>query len=357
VTRRVRTRTASSTTAPAGGRRRTAEGQRLEGRIPSHGGLPRVQVAEIQRSRLLAGALGAIEEHGYAQMTVAQITRRSRVSRRTFYEMFENREACLLALLDDALASIEAELAAADLGGLTWRERIRGGLWVILCFCDREPALARVLVDQSLHGGQQRVIERREEISTRLAATLDEGRLESSRAGECSPLTAEGLVGAAVGIAAARLLRGSEREPLAGLLGELMSVIVLPYLGSATARRERMRSALGTPPASGKHSGNGRLALERDPLEGVRMRMTYRTAQVLATIASRPGISNRMVAAEAGIHDQGQISKLLARLERLGLTENTGDGHVKGESNAWRLTKLGWQVAQRLRLNAHRDAA
>ena len=130
-----------------------SERQRLEGRIPSRGGLPPIQVAEIQRNRLLAGALDAIEEHGYAQMTVAQITRRSRVSRRTFYETFENREACLLALLDDALASIEAELAAANLGGLAWRERVRGGLWAILMLLrPRRPALARVLVDQSLHG-------------------------------------------------------------------------------------------------------------------------------------------------------------------------------------------------------------
>ena len=85
--------------------------------------------------------------------------------------------------------------------------------------------------------------------------------------------------------------------------------------------------------------------------------MTYRTARVLATIASHPGISNRMVAAEAGINDQGQISKLLTRLKRLGLTENTGDGRSKGESNAWRLTELGAQVAMRLSSDAHRDAA
>jgi AcrR family transcriptional regulator len=328
------------------------EGQRLEGRIPSRGGLPQVQVAEIQRSRLLAGALDAIEEHGYAQMTVAQITRRSRVSRRTFYELFEDREACLLALLDDALASIAEDLAAADLGGLAWRERVRGGLWAILRFCDREPALARVLVDQSLHGGP-RAIERRDEINARLAAILDEGRLESARAAQCSPLTAEGLVGAAVGIAGSRLLRGGRREPLAGLLGELMSVIVLPYLGTAAARRERVRPAPGIPVASGGHAGSGRRTTERDPLAGVRMRMTYRTARVLTTIASQPGISNRTVAEEAGIHDQGQISKLLTRLQRLGLTENTGDGHSKGESNAWRLTQLGSQVAQSLSPNAH----
>jgi DNA-binding MarR family transcriptional regulator len=190
-----------------------------------------------------------------------------------------------------------------------------------------------------------------------LAAILDEGRLESARAEQCSPLTAEGLVGAAVGIAGPRLLRGSKREPLAGLLGELMSVIVLPYLGATVARRERTRPAPGVPAAGGERGGSGRLALERDPLEGVRMRMTYRTARVLATIASQPGVSNRLVAEQAGIHDQGQISKLLARLERLGLTENTGDGHSKGESNAWRLTKLGWQVAQRLSPKTHQDTA
>jgi DNA-binding IclR family transcriptional regulator len=78
------------------------------------------------------------------------------------------------------------------------------------------------------------------------------------------------------------------------------------------------------------------------------MRMTYRTARVLAVIAERPGVSNRAVAEHAGMHDQGQISKLLARLERLGLAENAGDGQAKGESNAWSLTRLGWQVAQRL---------
>jgi DNA-binding MarR family transcriptional regulator len=78
------------------------------------------------------------------------------------------------------------------------------------------------------------------------------------------------------------------------------------------------------------------------------MRLTYRTTLVLEAIAHRPGVSNRMVADLAGVTDQGQISKLLARLERLGLVENTGVGHAKGERNAWALTPLGHQVARRL---------
>ena len=97
---------------------------------------PRVQVEEIQRSRLLAAAAVVIDEVGYEQTSVQRIAARARVSRRTFYELFVNREECLVALLDEAAERVERELAAAGLEGLAWRERVRGGLWVILSFLD-----------------------------------------------------------------------------------------------------------------------------------------------------------------------------------------------------------------------------
>jgi DNA-binding MarR family transcriptional regulator len=83
------------------------------------------------------------------------------------------------------------------------------------------------------------------------------------------------------------------------------------------------------------------------------MRLTYRTARVLDCVADTPGISNRAVADHAGVSDQGQISKILARLERLGLLTNTGEGHAKGEANAWRLTPLGECVTAQLNLGRH----
>jgi AcrR family transcriptional regulator len=305
------------------------------------------QLMEIQRSRLLAGAVDAIEEHGYPDTTVAQITSRARVSRRTFYDLFENREGCLTALIEEVLAMIESELAAGNLDGLPWRERVRGGLSVILAFFDREPALARVCVVQALRGGPG-VIELREEILARLAGVIDQGRGEGTRGGGCTPLTAEGLVGAAFAIVYARLLR-REREPLSDLLCELMGLIVLPYLGPAAARREQAHSPHAPASAVG-----GELVVraqgDRDPLQEVPMRLTYRTARVLECIAGHPGVSNREVSEHAGVADQGQISKLLGRLERLGLTANTGYGHTKGEPNAWKLTPLGARVAQRLRV-------
>jgi hypothetical protein len=121
-----------------------------------------------------------------------------------------------------------------------------------------------------------------------------------------------------------------------------MAVIVLPYLGPSAAQKE-LRKPAPTPPQN-------RSRPRRDPLEGLDMRLTYRTVRVLMGIAGHPGASNRTVAHASGISDQGQISKLLARLESLGLAENTGRGHPKGAPNAWRLTARGQEVEGAIRL-------
>jgi DNA-binding MarR family transcriptional regulator len=86
------------------------------------------------------------------------------------------------------------------------------------------------------------------------------------------------------------------------------------------------------------------------------MRLTLRTARVLEAVAELPGVSNRVVAERAGVSDAGQISKLLARLERLCLIVNSGGGHARGEPNAWSLTATGRQVAQSIHSHAGREA-
>jgi hypothetical protein len=160
------------------------------------------------------------------------------------------------------------------------------------------------------------------------------------------------LVGAGFAIVHARLIAKKQRGSLRDLAGELMSLIVLPYMGPGAARAEQERSL---PPLSRNERGvqkgaNGAVA-GPDLLAEVPMRLTYRTALVLDGIAKHPGASNRAVGESAGIFDQGQVSKLLARLQRLGLTANTGVGHTKGEPNAWSLTALGVSVASRLGAN------
>ena len=110
-------------------------------------------------------------------------------------------------------------------------------------------------------------------------------------------------------------------------------MIVQPYLGPAAARRELERPVPEPTPAVADGG--------KDPFKGLSIRFTYRTARVLATIAEDSGASNRTIADSAGIGDDGQMSRLLRRLRDAGLIENLGEGHTRGEPNAWWLTDRG----------------
>ncbi len=307
-------------------------GARLAGTVRVAG----TQVSDVQRVRMLRAATEVVGEVGFSGMSVARITSRAGVSRRTFYDLFEDREACFLEVFEDAVgrAGRAAREAASDVP--SWRERVRAGLGVLLVLFDEEPLLGSLVVVAALGAGPP-VLERRARVLDRLIAIVDEGRAAAAVGEQPAPLTAEGVVGAVLAVVHSRMLEGDRRE-LLGLLNPLMGMIVLPYLGRAAAGEELARAL---PKVSRKPRERN-----EHPLEGLEMRLTYRTLRVLAAIAEYPGASNRQIADIAGIQDQGQISKLLTRLEALGLAENRGRGQVKGEPNAWSLTVKGAKVAQ-----------
>ena len=95
-----------------------------------------------------------------------------------------------------------------------------------------------------------------------------------------------------------------------------MSMIVLPYLGAAAAERELARPAPTAVAARAARDARGPAA------------RVSTCASPTAPCAScsrsprEPGASNRHVGDTAGIADQGQTSKLLRRLQHLGLIEN-----------------------------------
>ncbi len=198
--------------------------------------------------------------------------------------------------------------------------------------------MARLLIVESLGAGP-RALERRSRVLAVLIAAVDEGRQEAKGGSEPTPLSAEGVVGAVLSVLHTRL---SEKSPgrLVELTNPFMGMIVLPYLGPAASRRELARPVPKPYGIVPKPQGMS------DPLRELGIRLTYRTVMVLMAVAAHPGSSNRMVADEAGISDQGQISKLLRRLEGLGLIEIAGDAPAKGGPNAWTLTDRGAELEQ-----------
>lgn len=296
---------------------------------------------ESGRTRILRALAEVVSEHDTHSVTVKDVTARAGVSRAKFTEQFADLEECFLAAFELGVRRGRTAMAAAYTGQPTWADGVRAALAALLDLLEAEPALARLWIVYSLGGGP-RVLRRRAAVSAVLCEFVDRGRLEGLVSSEPPALTAEGVVGAVLAIIQARLL-ASDPEPLRDLQGQLMSLILLPYVGSAVAKRELKRS----PPRSSERSPGGRSAVE-----GIGMRLTYRTACVLGAIAEHPGASNREVANLAGIVDQGQISKLLSRLERLGLIANVGQGGFRGAPNAWTLTPRGEQVEHRVRRGA-----
>jgi AcrR family transcriptional regulator len=303
-------------------------------------------VVEMQRRRLLLAFADVLAEHGLEDAGVGRVCKRAGVSRRTFYELFDDREACFAALLGDVVERISHGVLPADTGKLRWREHMRAGLTALLEFFDAEPALAQVCLVETLKAGPA-VIERRRQMLDVLIAAVDRGRGETRGENGPPPLTADSTVGGALSVIHARVIEDDPR-PLVELTNPLMSMIVHPYLGPAAARRE-----LEWPVSQAASVRNGPAPPRiQDPFEGLPIRITFRTARVLATIATRPGASNREVADTAGVSDQGQISKLLRRLADYGLIENHGQGHPKGEPNAWRLTERGQAIQHVIELPA-----
>jgi AcrR family transcriptional regulator len=326
---------------PTGGAKRSGRAAQTDSDVEGDG-LRREHVSEIQRARILAATFEVCGERGASGLTVALIVARAGVSRRTFYELFSSREDCFLAAFDDAIDRIAAVVVPAYQQPSKWRERIRASLTALLQFLDDEPGTGRLVVVETLGAGAN-ALERRSRVLAQVITAVDRGRSEAKKGNGPPPLTAEGLAGAVLSVIHARMLAG-DRRPLVELVNPLMSTIVLPYLGAAAARRELTRPVPKAPARPRPVNG--------DPSRELQMRLTYRTVRVLMAVAANPGSSNRMVADGAGIKDQGQISKLLHRLERLGLIGNDGAGRLPGGPNAWRLTERGAQIERAIRESA-----
>jgi AcrR family transcriptional regulator len=134
------------------------------------------EVAADQRRRMLDAVGGALAEHGYARMTVSDVLECAGVSRRTFYEQFEDLEACFFASYDDAerRAWVAAAEAVAAVPADNWPSRMHAALRAVLEFVASEPDTARLFTLEARAAGPE-MATRHAAALDRVAATLREG--------------------------------------------------------------------------------------------------------------------------------------------------------------------------------------
>jgi AcrR family transcriptional regulator len=93
------------------------------------------------RQRLLDGLALSIAEDGYAKTTVADIVRRARTSRRTFYEHFSSKEDCFIALHNETNDEIISQIYKAVDRSAPWETQVRQAIEAWITATEAIPAV------------------------------------------------------------------------------------------------------------------------------------------------------------------------------------------------------------------------
>jgi AcrR family transcriptional regulator len=224
-----------------------------------------MQGEAVTRDRLLAGLTAAIVEKGYAATTIADIARHARVSKRTLYEHFADKEACFLALYRAVADGIMRAIVEAASPALPWREQLDAATRVYLGMLESQPELARTFLLEIQAAGPQAIRVRREvhrRFAEMIGALVERGRTGPGGAvvGPLSPAMAAAIVGAInelvlLAIEEGRAHRLSELRETAVTLIEAVLSTTAKAVKTAKAAKPRAARALTTRARGRRSSG------------------------------------------------------------------------------------------------------
>jgi AcrR family transcriptional regulator len=198
-------------------------------------GYSREQVAHHQRERLIAGLAEAVAEKGYAAVTLADVVKHAKVSRRVFYANFESKEQCFLAAFEVVVDHLRELIGEAVEGVAGWPQQAIAVTRATLVFLASEPDLARLCLVES-RGAGPAVAARFNEAVGEMAPLLRRGRAERPEGERLPASTEDSTIGALVSLVHRKVAAGEAAE-LEQLLPDCAELVLLPYLGPAEASR------------------------------------------------------------------------------------------------------------------------
>jgi AcrR family transcriptional regulator len=97
------------------------------------------------RSRILTAMARLAADKGYAAVTIDDLARAARISKRTFYDHFADKERCLLAAYEAAAGQVyEAAERAAAVDAGPWRHQVDTVIATYLKALAAQPEMTRV---------------------------------------------------------------------------------------------------------------------------------------------------------------------------------------------------------------------
>ncbi len=124
-------------------------------------GLARDLVTGSQRQRLLYGVTVVVADRGYPTATIADIAAAAKVSRRTFYQHFSDKEACFLAAAETGrdlmIEHLERVMRQVFAGPVEPLEALRLGIREYLTLLRDEPSFARAFYLETAVAGSRAI--------------------------------------------------------------------------------------------------------------------------------------------------------------------------------------------------------
>jgi AcrR family transcriptional regulator len=211
-------------------------------RLPSgRHGLPRRFVVKNQRERILDAVTRVVAREGYARATVGEVVFEARLSRRTFYEHFEDKETCFLAAYDAAVGRVAAVVGEAYRGPEDWVERVQAALEAFVGLMVDEPELARVCLVEVVVVGPAALKRRERAVRMFADGIRDLGTRQAPDDVVVPPLAAELVVGGLSEIVRARVLQGRV-DALFEEFPQMVYCVLVPYCGHREASTVAERS-------------------------------------------------------------------------------------------------------------------
>jgi AcrR family transcriptional regulator len=229
--------------------RRTALRRRPDQLPGGHHGLDRETVVASQRSRILNAMVQTAGQEGYGDTRIAEVIARAGVSRKAFYEHFEDKEECFVAAYEHALTPLLNLTLQAFESQDGWANRLRAGLAALLNALAQDPPVARVCFVEVMAAGPKAVVRRNQAMRTLTEVFASTTGAEDDQARKLPPVALLSLLGGLAEILYQEISNGAAAN-LPELLPDLMYTAVLPILGPEAAERELKRGRRGRPARS-----------------------------------------------------------------------------------------------------------
>ncbi|HEX5925142.1 MAG TPA: hypothetical protein VFY45_15025 [Baekduia sp.] len=282
-----------------------------------------------QRDRLVAAMGELTAEVGASTVGVHHVCQRAGVSRRTFYDVYADRDACFLDAVGEAQNRLVAHVAAAVAqAGAEWEDRVVAATRTVVATLCADRILGHLCVVAPLAAGQDALALRR--------ATMDEiAKLLGPPPQVDVP---SGLVLAAALGGVWELLRHFLTDDVAEheVATAAINALLAPFVG-------RRRAAIRA-----QDPGDAVTFVTRwtpNSADGDGVLVTELTRLTLAYLGAHPGAANIDIARAVDVRHESQMSRHLGRLERAGMVRH----RKEGRSNAWALTARGEDAARTLR--------